>query len=51
MGEEFSPGGGGTHYVRVMGRLHGIDPTFSRHWEKLQILDPLFQGAREIYKF
>ena len=30
-------GGGGwgcTHYVRVMGRLRGIDPPFSRHWEK-----------------
>ena len=37
--------GGGTHYVRVMGRLRGIDPPFSRHWKKISILDPLFQGA------
>ena len=26
---KYSPGG--THYVRVMGRLRGIDPPFSRH--------------------
>ena len=34
--------GGGTHYVRVVGRLRGIDPPFSRHWEKISILDPPF---------
>ena len=28
-------GVGGTHYVRVMGRFRGIDPPFSRHWEKI----------------
>ena len=33
---------GGTHYVRVMGRLRGIDPPFSRHWKKISILDPPF---------
>ena len=27
--------GGGTRYVKVMGRLRGIDPPFSRHWEKI----------------
>ena len=32
-------GGGDTHYVRVMGRLRGIDPPFSRHWKKISILD------------
>ena len=37
-----TPGGGGTHYVRVMGRLRGIDPPFSRHWKKILILDPPF---------
>ena len=26
--------GGGTHYVKVMGRLRGIDPPFSRYWER-----------------
>ena len=36
--------GGGPHFVRVMGRLRGIDPPFSRHWEKISILDPPFLG-------
>ena len=27
--------GGGTRYVKVRGRLRGIDPPFSRHWEKI----------------
>ena len=34
--------GGGTHYVRVMGRLRGIDPPFFKALEKISILDPPF---------
>ena len=34
-------GGGGTHYVRVMGRLRGIGPPFF-NWKKISILDPPF---------
>ena len=41
-GPEVKNPGGGTHYVRVMGRLRGIDPPFSRHWKKISILDPPF---------
>ena len=33
--DECSRPGGGTRYVKVMGRLRGIDPPFSRHWEKI----------------
>ena len=32
------------HYVRVMGRLRGIDPPFSRHWKKnLDFRPPFFK--------
>ena len=47
-----NPGGGGTHYVRVMGRFRGIQPPFSRHWEKYRYLTPLYyQGAGENIDF
>ena len=40
---------GGTHYVRVMGRLRGIDPPFSRHWKKISILEnPFSRCLRKI---
>ena len=32
----------GTHYVKMMGRLRGIDPPFSRHWEMLDTPPPFF---------
>ena len=36
--------GGGTRYVKVMGRLRGIDPPFSRHWEKnIDFRPPFFK--------
>ena len=41
-GVSYPGGGGGIHYVRVMGRLRSIDPHFSRHWEKISNLDPPF---------
>ena len=45
-------GVGGTHYVRVMGRFRGIQPPFSRHWEKYRYLTPLYyQGAGENIDF
>ena len=28
-------GGGGTPSVKLVGRLRGFDPPFSRHWEKI----------------
>ena len=38
------PPGGGTRYVKVMGRLRGIDPPFSRHWEKnIDFRPPFFK--------
>ena len=37
-------GGGGTHYVRVMGRLRGIDPPFFKALEKnLDFRPPFFK--------
>ena len=56
---------GGTHYVKVMDRLLGIEPPFSWHWEKnfdfrppfsrclrkISILDPLFQIFKEKSQF
>ena len=41
--------GGGTHFVRVMGRLRGIDPPFSR--QNLDFRPPFFKVPAKKSRF